>query len=329
MLEKKKCRGYIAARIALENSDEEMFDMLLPRTKYKELFQGAEDNVSVFEKAVSVNPSWIDKFDKLSIEPRFSILFSTLNISDLDNEEKFSSLWSEMCCCDPAFAHNLITKAIEKRHLKLSKKLVNAHLEEIKDQDLMGMTGAAVEYGNLPVLKLLLPRLRSTIHAVVVLAKVVTHNNLDMLDTLVKLDWPITKGDMYSLGRYEVNMSTVKALLDTGVFMTNVHFPKNEMSPRKFQVMAEAGFFIPSEKLYLLTLPEGEQFPTLRAFAVTAVREGLTNAQQKNLQFICKNKLDGWPNKIVSTIMQPGFSWKHVWVVWWCQRHFGMPNISH
>ena len=319
MCENKSHGGYIAARIALENNDEEMFDMLLPKTKYKELFEGALDDVSVFEKALSINPAWIDKFDQLSDEPRVSFLFTAMNIADLDDEERFAPLWNEMCHCKVMFAHFMITRAITKRHFKLSEKLVNAHLDKISDRNLNTMARAAVEYRNIPVMKLLFPRLKAAKTDTDVFQLIIRENNLDMFQELAKLDWPLTERHLYSLGRSDVKISTVKAVLDTGAFVKNLHFPKDEMEPVKFGVLAEAGFFIAAEQLYLRTPRENTEFPTLRALAVTGVREALTNAQNSNLRhiIICKKKLKDWPRELVDNTAHPGFDWMYVKDAWW------------
>ena len=160
LLSKEDARGFNAGRVAVENNNEEMLDLLLQFMTHFQLTERAEcDGMCLVQRAVQVNPGWFAKFtsdkpvtkiEKQEIQTILSIL---VEVEDIDNEEKYQQLWHDIGeifqTMDVKAAAGFIGKSLAKLHVNMPLRLLETCSSSLRDPELLvELVRISIEFEN-------------------------------------------------------------------------------------------------------------------------------------------------------------------------------------
>ena len=96
LLKEETSAGFNAGRLAVERNDELMIDLLLQHMTHFHITNSfVSTGMSVFTRAVQINPDWFAKFENVDTCENLLTLL-VLEVDDLDNEKKYCELWNKL-----------------------------------------------------------------------------------------------------------------------------------------------------------------------------------------------------------------------------------------
>ena len=320
LLSKEKIGGFNAARLAVENKDEKMMDLLVQYMTYSQLTKTATcDGLCVIQRAAQVNPSWFEKFKSHHPEPRIkrkeeeTMLSMMIEVEDIDNQEKYPELWERFQMMSLATAVSFIKKSLTKCHVMLPLKMLEKFGSSIQFQnpvDLEVLVRLSVQFKNEgffeETLKLLAKDV-SIFHWVV-------KGKQSFIDIFFASGRSITLKDVdFCIHSRAVGSWDVRYVLEKDPFFCeNIKVP-GCVSTCKFAQLLEAGFFMKLEKIFLRSSPlaklPGSQLPlgvpTLGALGTVAYRDCLLVQHKKNLRYLSQHELSDLPDLVRNQITGP------------------------
>ena len=308
LLWKENDQGFIAGRIAVENGDEEMFDLLLRyMTNFHLTLNAISDDMCVAQRAVQLHPAWFAKF-------KSDMLPLIVEVDDIDNEEKYEQLWRDIGEVLQAMPLKnvcwFIGKSLAKMHVNMPLRLLETFSSSLKDDRRVfaELVKISIQVENKSFFKQMLKSLPENFSVFFLVCEGKKFFIKYFFESGCSLTW---QDFQFCVHRIAILFLDLAKILAKDKFFAHVKVPR-DISIHKFGVLLEAGFFLELEKQYnqdspLVHLGDSgcKGVPLLAELAVTKVRELLLLVHRKNLKFLSKNLLSGFPNVVHDQIANP------------------------
>lgn len=338
LLKEEAPAGFNAGRLAVERNDELMIDLLLQHMTHFHITNSfVSDGMSVFTRAVQINPDWFAKFENVDTCENLLTLL-VLEVDDLDNEKKYCELWNKFTTIfqGEARVSTLICKILRKRHRKLALKMLQEYGGTMKAPLLKGLLQKSVQLGNMDFFQQalnILPQCESVLDSI--LFGVLSRDNFRALnemnedrsrvraaclDILFDSGRELTVEDINRLAGPDISADTVQQFLANGQFCEVFFQHGLEVGPsltkEKFALFVDAGFFTAYEKSFnnclnqVLNTEDPLMSPTdvplLAALALVKVRQNILRQHMKNIFFVFERGLCSFlPNVLQRQIQHP------------------------
>lgn len=327
LLKEKTSAGFNAGRLAVERNDENMLDLLLQYMSHFHVTKLlSSDRMSVFTRAVQVNPGWFSKFQNVDTR---ELLFMRLasQVDDLDNQEKYCQLWNEFTTISTRYAHAFMDKLLRKRHKTLASWIFNVHGRSLKTWCLKQLLWRAMEQENHCFFKQALDILPEGEHLFHVRKLGGTAGvNPKFIEIFFDSGREITEWDIHMLAAPAIPSESVEAFLVRGLFF-ECFFHRGLrvggwVSRKKFALFLEAGFFTAYENIFATIVNREEKnteadhsyaasttdAPLLASLALSRVRLNLLQTHRKNITYIFRQGLEGHLPAVLQNQIQHPYS---------------------
>ena len=323
-------RGFNAGRMAVENNNEEMLDLLLQYMTHFQLTKRAEcDGMCVIQRAVQLKPAWFAKFKsdkpvtKIEKQEIQTMLHMLVEVEDIDNEEKYQQLWQDIGevfrTMHLKAAAGFIGKSLAQLHVNMPLRLFETCCSSLKDPELLvELVRISIEFENESFFKHILRNVPKYLD----IFPLVLEGKKFFIQYFFESGRSLTRDDFqFCVHRNAILYWDLADILAKDKFFEPVKIPKY-ISARKFGVLLEAGFFLDLEKQLNRDSPfvnlgdsRCKGVPHLAALAVTTVREQLLLVHKKNLKHLSQHLLLDLPDVVRDQIACP-FTDRQVKRIW-------------